>query len=144
MVCVCTKCGSSKGIPKNLHYAMIGKIVITVLMNLVCLVMAILLLVASKGVDKKEVDFFRTTDCVEDYITGQIQLFEPFYTSVNTNVMVIFICCFLQNVYEGLIYPSIKFKWIGRWVTFYDGEGPEFQEMEQKDVSVTVNQTKTT
>lgn len=72
LVCACTKCGSSKGIPKNLHIAMIVKIILTILMNLVCLVMAILLLITSKGINKTDVDFYRSTYCVETYITGQI------------------------------------------------------------------------
>lgn len=144
LTCVMTKCGKTKGIPRCLHISMLVKIVLTLLMNLTCLVMSILLLVTSRGIAKKDVDFYTSTACVESYVMGQIQQFEPFYKSVNTNVMVIFICCFLQNVYEGLIYPSIKFKWIGRWVTFYDGEGPEFQEMEKKEGTVSVTQTKTT
>lgn len=48
-----TKLGKVKEIPRKLHISMLVKICLTVLMNLVCLVMTILLLVTAKSITDK-------------------------------------------------------------------------------------------
>ena len=125
VTCVLTNCGKTKTIPPCLHICLLIKLITTILLNIICFILIIILMATSMSIKKKDVDFLADTICVSDAVTYQIYLFEPFYKSVVTNVIIVFLACFLQNVYEALIYPSIRFKWIGRFVTFHDGEGPE-------------------
>jgi hypothetical protein len=130
--CIVLKCGKVKRIPNGLHYGMLAKLAVTILLNLTCFALVIIMMLSGLGLDKKEIEYYEKNDCIASYITYQFEKFMPFYKSVVTNSIIIFVACFLQNVYEALIYPSIKFKWIGRFIQFHDGEGPEHEQLPQE------------
>lgn len=134
-----TKCGKVKEIPDGLHYGLLTKLVCTILLNIVCLVLTVVLMVTAMGIKKDDVNFYKDKICVASYVSYQVEKFEPFYSSVVTNVIVIFVACFLQNVYEALIYPSIRFGWIGGFVELNNAGRTPYKPRQ----TVTVTQTHT-
>lgn len=112
LTCFFTKCGKEPVIPDALHYCLITKLFCTFILNIICLILAIVLIKTALTISSSDVQFYQDNTCIAYYINHQVRKFKPFYDSVETNVIIIFIGCFLQNVYEGLIYPSIRFGWI--------------------------------
>jgi len=86
------------------------KFFFTLAFNIGGLILCVLIYQNTKSIDADEVDFYKDSVCVADYVTLQMDKFEVFYSDSVFNILIIAIIALVQVLYELYSFFAIKCK----------------------------------